>query len=106
MIYAGALNEYLSFYKLEETQTPSGFKRVEEVLLCRVRASRTKDKGKYTVDAEELFHTNELNFRLRIRKDVDETCTVEYNNRRYRILSLQKWYREGDMTITLGLINE
>ena len=106
MIYAGQLTEYLSFYHIQETQSSSGFKKTEEVLLCRVKAYRMKDKGKYEIDAEELFHTNTLNFKLRLRREIDETCTVEYNDRRYRIVSLQKWYREGDMTITMELINE
>ena len=106
MIYAGSLKEYLSFYKIVETQSPSGYKDTEEELVCKVRAYRTKDKGKYLVDAEELFHDNELAFKLRIRHDIDETCIVVYEEKRYRITSLQKWQREGEMTITLALINE
>ena len=106
MIYAGSLTEYLTFYKVVETQSSSGYKHTEEVLVCKVRAYRTKDKGKYLVDAEELFHTNELAFKLRLRRDIDETCTVVYDGKRYRITSLQKWQREGDMTLTLALINE
>ena len=106
MIYAGSLTEYLTFYRMVETQSPSGYKRTEEELVCKVRAYRTKDKGKYLIDAEELFHTNELSFKLRMRSDIDETCIVVYEDKRYRITSLQKWQREGDMTITLALINE
>lgn len=69
------------------------------------RAERTKDKGKYTVDAEEVFHTNELTFRLR-RRNVIETDIVKYMGDRYRILSIQPWPRENEMVITIAKINE
>lgn len=106
MICSGALTEVLSFYRIVETQSASGYKHTEEEFMFTCRAARTKNKENYTVDAEELFHTNELTFRLRLRREVEETNIVVYNGDRYRITSLQPWPRENEMVIILAKINE
>lgn len=106
MIFAGTLTENLTFYQIVEIQSVSGFKHTEEVLMFTAKAQRTKNKENYTVDANELFHTNELTFRLRCRKEVEETNIVVYNEERYRITSLYKYPRENEMTIILAKINE
>lgn len=106
MIYAGNLTEELSFYRITERQSASGYKDTVETLMFTCRAERTKNKEKYTVDAEEVFHTNELTFRLRLRKQVVETDIVVYKDERYRILSLQPWPRENEMVIIIAKINE
>lgn len=106
MIFAGTLTENLSFYRVVETQSASGFKHTEEQFMFTCKAQRTKNKENYVVDAEELFHSNELTFRLRMRKEVVETNIVVYNGERYRITSLQPWPRDNEMTIILAKINE
>ena len=106
MIYSGQLTEYLEFYRVVETQSESGFKHTDEVFLCRVRAERTKNKETYEVNADEVFHFNELTFRLRYRKDIEETNIVVYNGERYRITSLNPWKVENQITIILQKINE
>lgn len=106
MIFAGSLTETLTFYSVTETQSASGYKDTSEVLRYTCRAYRTKNKEKYTVDADELFHTNELTFKLRNRKEVEETDVVIYNGERYRITSLNRYPRENDMTLILVRIND
>ena len=106
MIYSGQLTEILDFYKVVETQSGSGYKHTEEVFMFKVRAERTKNKETYTVDAEELFHSSELRFRLRYRKEIDETNIVVYEGQRYRITSLDKYMEENQLTIILAKIND
>ena len=106
MILAGALRELLEFYAIEETQSESGYKKVEEVFKFKVRAQRTKNKEKYTADAEELFHTTELTFRCRYRKDIKDTDIVVYEGERYRITSLDKFIDANQLTIIVSKINE
>lgn len=106
MIYSGQLTEYLEFYKVVETQSESGFKHTDEVFMFRVRAERTKNKENYVVDADEVFHSNELTFRLRYRKEIKETNIVVYEGERYRITSLNPWKEENQITIMLSKINE
>ena len=65
---SGLFTETLYFYDRIETQSKSGFKSMEDVFKFKVRAQRTKNKEKYTTDAEEIFHTSELTFKIRYRK--------------------------------------
>lgn len=106
MIYSGQLTEKLKFYKVVETQSGSGFKHSEEVPMFEVRAERTKNRENYLVDAEELFHSSELTFRLRYRKEIDDTNIVEYEGQRYRITSLDKYMQDNQLTIILSKIND
>ena len=106
MIYSGQLTEILKFYKVVETQSGSGFKHTEEVFMFQVRAERTKNRENYLVDAEELFHSSELTFRLRYRKEIDETNIVVYEGQRYRITSLDKYMQDNQLTIILSKIND
>jgi head-tail adaptor len=106
MIYAGRLKEKLEFYKIQEVQTESGYKSSEEVYMFTANAERTKNKENFVVDAEEIFHSVFLTFRLRFRREVNETNIVKYKNERYRIISLNPWESDGEMTIILEKINE
>jgi SPP1 family predicted phage head-tail adaptor len=107
MIYSGQLTEILEFYKVVETQSESGYKSTQEKFMFKVRAERVKNKETYLVDAEELFHSSELTFRLRNRKEIDETNIVVYDGQRYRITSIDKYIRDNNqLTIILQKINE
>lgn len=106
MIYSGKLTEILEFYQVVETQSESGYKSTEEVYMFQVRAERIKNKENYVVDAEELFHSSELRFRIRYRKEIEETNIVVYEGQRYRITSLDKYMEDNQLTIILAKINE
>lgn len=106
MISSGLLTETLHFYEKVETQSESGFKSVQEIFKLKVRAQRTKNKEKYISDAEELFHTSELTFKLRYRKEIKDTDIVVYEDERYRITSLDKFKEANQLTIMLSKINE
>lgn len=107
MIYSGQLTEILKFYRVVETQSGSGFKHTEEVLMFSVRAERLKNRENYVVDADELFHSSELTFRLRYRSEINETNIVEYEGQRYRITSLDRYVQDNNqLTIILAKINE
>ena len=105
MIFAGNLRETLTIYRVEETQSKSGYKAQTEVELFSVKAERTKNKETYGVDASELFHINELTFRCR-KRDIRETDIVKYNGERYRITSLNVWPKDNEITMILSRINE
>ena len=101
MISSGLLTETLHFYEKVETQSESGYKSVQEVFKFKVRAQRTKNKEKYLTDADELFHTSELTFKLRYRKEIKDTDIVVYEDERYRITSLDKFKEANQLTIML-----
>lgn len=106
MIFSGLLTETLKFYEVVETQSASGFKTTEERLFCTIRAERLKNKQNYTVNADELFHTCELSFRLRYREGMNDTNIVEYQGERYRITSMDRYTRDNEVVIIMSKINE
>ena len=106
MIYSGQLTEILKFYRVVETQSESGFKSTEEIFMFRVRAERLKSKMEFGVDAGEIFHSSSLTFRLRYRREISETNIVEYEGQRYRIISIDKYVPDNQLTIILDKINE
>lgn len=106
MIFSGLLTETLKFYEVVETQSQSGFKTTEERLFCTIRAERLKNKQNYTVNADELFHTCELSFRLRYREGMNDTNIVEYQGERYRITSMDRYTRDNEVVIIMSKINE
>lgn len=106
MIFAGTLTEQLDFYHIIETQSSTGFKNTEEVLFWSCKAYRIKNKENYAVDANELFHTNELRFVLRYCKEIKETDIVIYEGEKYRITSINKYPRDREETIIVARINE
>ena len=106
MISSGLLRDTLHFYEKVEAQSASGYKSTEEIFKLKCRAQRTKNKEKYLTDAEELFHTSELTFKLRYRKEIKDTDIVVYEDERYRITSLDKFAEANQLTIILSKINE
>ncbi len=106
MIESGQLTHTLDFYKVVETQSASGFKTTTEVFMFSVRAERTKNLENFVVDASELFHSSSPTFRLRYRKEIDETNIVVYEGQRYRVISLNVWKKDNEITIILEKINE
>lgn len=106
MIFSGKLTETLKFYEVVDTQSQSGFKTTEERLFCTIRAERLKNRQNYTVDADELFHTCELSFRLRYRQGMNDTNIVEYQGDRYRITSFDRYTRDNEVVIMVSKINE
>lgn len=106
MISSGLLTEALHFYEIIETQSESGYKHTDEVFKLKVRAQRTKNKERYLTDAEEIFHTSELTFKCRYRKEIKDTDIVVYEGEKYRITSLDKFKEANQLTIILSKINE
>jgi SPP1 family predicted phage head-tail adaptor len=106
MIQSGLLTETLQFYETVETQSKSGYKSTEQIFKLKVRAQRTKNKEKYIEDAGELFHTSELTFKLRYRKEIKDTDIVVYEDEKYRITSLDKFKEANQLTIILSKVNE
>lgn len=106
MIFAGKMDETLSFYDVVETQSATGYKHSEERFMFTCKAEKVKTKENYGVDAEELFHTLTLTFRLRFRAQVKETNIVVFRDEKYRIISMDRYPRDNELVIKITKINE
>lgn len=106
MIYSGDLRDTISFWQVVETQSPSGYKSETESKRFDARAQRLKNKQSLVVDAGEIFHDTRLTFRLRYRKEMDETDIVRYDGNRYRITSMDVFQKDNEVVIVIEKINE
>ena len=106
MIFAGQLTEEIKFFRVEETRTATGYKQTEERFLFTCPVQRLKNKERFTENAEEIFHTISLHFRLRYRSELKDTDIAEYDGVRYRIVSLDKYPRQNEMVIIIDKIND
>lgn len=106
MIQSGKLTEELSFYQVSATTSESGYKTNTEILLFSTKAERLRNKQNYVVDAHELFHTVELTFRLRYRKEIEDDMIVKYEDERYRVISVDKNQSQNEIIIIISKINE
>lgn len=106
MIFAGKMDETLSFYDVVETQSATGYKHSEERFMFTCKAEKVKTKENFDVDADELFHVLTLTFRLRFRAQVKETNIVVFRDGKYRITSIDRYPRTNEMVIKIMKINE
>ena len=106
MIAAGTLIYSLKFKEQQNVQSDSGAvsKQMVELFVCK--ASKVKQLGKFLIDAKELFHFNELKFRVRNNKLMNELQVVEYEKNDYRITSYDKNISDNTIELTLEKINK
>ncbi|WP_321425017.1 head-tail adaptor protein [uncultured Bacteroides sp.] len=105
MIAAGTLRYILKFKQLEEIQSDSGFITKSKIDLFTTRAAKVKSTGNFGLNAKELFHDNELIFKIRNNNLLVDDLIVEYNNNEYNITLLDYNEFDNSVTITLQKVN-
>ena len=102
---SGRLRERRYFSAVADIVEADGYHHKVETPRFSCRAERLKNKQNYVVDAEEIYHSCELTFRIR-QRSIDDTDIVEYNGERYRITSVDDYAEERQTTIILQKIND
>ena len=105
-IAAGRLNKIIEVHHYKETKNKFGGVDEEYVFGYKTRANKLYSNGSFTLNANELFHTNTINFEIRIYHQISEVDRIKYNGEFYRILSLQPDVDLQKITITTELVNE
>lgn len=103
---AGTLIYTLTFKENQMLQSDSGAPKKVLVQILRTKAAKVKQSGKFILDAKELFHANELKFKIRNNKLINELLIVEYEKNDYRISSFDKNVAENTIELTLEKINK
>ena len=106
MILAGSLKYNLVFFEMRTVQSDSGAFSKTRVQLFKCKAAKVKSTGNYKVENKELFHTNELIFKIRGNKLLTEKLIVEYDNKEYSISFIDKNLFDNTVNITLEKLNK
>ena len=103
---AGLLNEIIKLYEPSTVINDYGEREETFVLKYTTRARVLNDGGMRTVINEEIVFPYNKSFQVRYYVPVTDTMQVEWQNKRYRIISTEKRRDENDIIIKTELINE
>ena len=106
MLPSGTLLYSLTFKGNQKIKSEFGDITSTLIFLFKCRAAKVKQQGKYLVDAKELFHSDELKFKLRNNKLLNELLIVEYLGYDYKITSYDLNLFDNTVTITIDKINK
>lgn len=103
---AGRLNEVVKIYKLETTINDYG-ERVEDYVLAYTTRARVEfSSGNRSNENDEIVFNYYKTFNVRSYVPITETCQIEWQDRRYRILTIERRREWNDIIVQTELINE
>lgn len=103
---AGLLNEIIKLYKPTTIINDYGEREDTFELYYTTRARVLNDGGSRNVTNDEIVFPYSKTFQVRYYVPVQDTMQVEWQNKRYRIISTEKRRDENDILIKTELINE
>lgn len=103
---AGRLNEPIKVFKAVETLNEYGEKTTDYVLVDETRARVEWNSGNRDVENDEIVYNWTKSFTVRSYVQVEETGIIEWQKKRYRILSIEKRREWNDQLVMTELINE
>lgn len=103
---AGRLNEVIKVYDAQETVNEYGERSVDYVYRYTTRARVEFNTGNRLNENEEIVFNYNKTFNVRAYVPITETSQIEWQGRRYRILTLESRREYNDKVINTELINE
>ena len=103
---AGLLNEVIQIKRLTSVVNDFGEKVETWENHLTTRARVMNDSGNRNLINDEIFYSYNKTFQVRYYIDVVETDIVVWQNKEYRIISVEKRRFENDILIRTQLINE
>lgn len=103
---AGRLNEQIKIYSPIKEINEYG-ERVETYKFTYTTRARVDyDNGNRSNENNEIVYNYGKTFNVRSYTQVKETCIIEWQGKRYRILTIENRREYNDMIIRTELINE
>lgn len=103
---AGRLNEVVKIYRPTETVNEYGGRTTEFTELYTTRAKVEYSTGNKVIENDEIVFSYAKRFFLRSYVPVTETDQIEWQSKRYRILTLENRREYNDIVLNTELINE
>lgn len=103
---AGLLNEIIQLYKPTTIINEYGEREETFELFYTTRARALNDGGSRTLTNDEIVFPYNKSFQVRYYVPVTDKMQIEWQNKRYRIISTEKRRDENDIIIKTELINE
>lgn len=100
------MNEVVTVYTPVETVNEYGERTTEYVETYTTRAKVEYNNGNRVNENDEIVFSYTKRFLVRSYVPVTETCQIEWQEKRYRILTLEHRREYNDIVINTELINE
>lgn len=103
---AGLLKEVINIYKPTVTKTETGAQKLTYELYYTTRSHVMHNSGSRDNESGEIFYSNNKTFVVRTYVPINEHMVIEYNSKRFKIISIipNKWY--GNLEIYTETIND
>lgn len=103
---AGRLNEVIKVYNVETTVNDYGERIEDYVLSMTTRARVDFNSGSRTNENSEIVFNYQKTFNVRSYVPVTDTSHIEWQEKMYRVLSVEKRREYNDIIVIAELINE
>ena len=103
---AGALNENIEIMRSRKERDEFGIDKETWWRFCKTKAQVRYMSGSKTVDVQEVFFAETVEFTIRHYHNVFPTDRIKYYNQLYRIISINPDKRNNSQTLVTELINE
>lgn len=103
---AGALNENITILRSVKERDEYGIDKESWEIYCHTKAAVKYVSGSKTVDVQETFFAETVQFTVRYYHNIEMTDRIKYYNQLYRIISINPDKRNNSQTIITELINE
>lgn len=103
---AGMLKEVVELYKPLVTKSDFGGTNVSYEKFYTTRAGVLWDSGSRENENNEIFFAQYKTFIMRKYVPITEQSRIKYNNKLYRVLSIEPNKKYNNLTIVTELINE
>lgn len=103
---AGLLNEIINILSPTYTINEFGEKVQTYSVTYTTRARVDNNGGARNTENNEIFYAYQKTFTVRIYVPVTEFDLIEYQNKRYRIITIDKRRDYNDMIIITELVND
>ncbi len=103
---AGRLNEVVKIYNVESTVNDYGERMEDYVLSMTTRARVDFNSGNRTHENDEIVYNYQKTFNVRSYVPVTDTSHIEWQEKMYRVLSVEKRREYNDIVVIAELINE
>lgn len=103
---AGLLTESIKIYAPSTTCNDYGERIQDYTLIRQTRAKVDYSGGRKNIENNEVFFDYTKTFHIRYYVNINESMVIEWNGKKYRILSIEDVRKWNEKIITGELINE
>lgn len=103
---AALLREFITIYRYENVQSPTGEITKQKKEIALLRAYRLKSTGTNKEVAKELFDSQSIVFQIRYFSDIRDSDILVYKDTEYKIVFIDENIWDRTLKITVQKINK